>query len=64
MNPPNQQSREDSYKKLGDFLKRVSKPKGGFRSIGDDLSGHEASMITFGVKAAAERDPEVKKPAD
>jgi hypothetical protein len=60
---PDLQTREDNYRKAVELAKRNSKPKGGFRSIGDDLSGHEAAMITFGVKADVERESGAKRPA-
>jgi hypothetical protein len=52
-------SREDNFRKLGELTKRLSKPRGGFRSLGEELSGHNAAMITVGVKVSTtpKRDP-------
>ena len=51
---PDQKSREESYQRVKALAASRFKPDPTFRSLGDDLSGHEAAMITFGVKAAAE----------
>jgi hypothetical protein len=60
---PDPKSLDESYRKLKELEASWFKPDPTFRSIGDDLSGHEAAMITFGVKAAVEQDSEAKKPA-
>ena len=52
-----QKSRKDSYRKLGELAKRLSKPRGGFLSLGDELFSHNAAMISVGVKVATTPKP-------
>ena len=61
---PDQKTLDESFRRLKEIAATRFKPNPGFRSLGDDLSGHEAAMITFGVKAAAEKGPKAEKAAD
>ena len=54
----NEQSKPMTDAEIAAFCQRMSKnPSPGFRSIGDDLSGHEAVMVTFGLRAAGMSTP-------
>jgi hypothetical protein len=57
MTPGEIKAREESYRKLQEMAKRHSKPRGGFRTLGDELSGHEGAVLAFGLKQAAEPRP-------
>jgi hypothetical protein len=61
---PDQKTLDESYRKWRELEAVRFKPKPGFRSIGDDLSGHEGAMITFGMKAAAKKDPKAETAKD
>lgn len=50
-------SREDNFRKLKELERRMFKPNPDFRTLGDELSGHDAAMITVGVKVATTPKP-------
>ena len=52
-----QKSREDSFRKLKELAEQRFKPNPGFRSLGGELSGHDAAMISVGVKVATTPKP-------
>lgn len=47
----NAQTVDENVRKAQEVAKRISQSQD-FRSLGDQLSGHEASMIATGIKAA------------
>ena len=54
----NEQSKPMTDAEIAAFCQLMSKnPSPGFRSIGDELSGHEAVMVTFGLRAAGMPTP-------
>jgi len=73
MNQPEQSkpTNNEPYKRMSQseldaFCASVSRPppSPGFRSIGDELSGHEAVMVTFGLRAAGMPTPPPVSEAD
>ena len=67
----NEQSKPMTDAEIAAFCQRMSKnPSPGFRSIGDELSGHEAVMVTFGLRAAGSpvsgdpREPATPEPGE
>ena len=55
---PDQKSRDESFRELKELAEQRFKPNPGFRSLGDELSGHDAAMISVGVKVATTQKPD------